>query len=199
MGDGLYDSRGAWQRRFNRMPLLVTRQTQTMTMTRPPMLTQTEGPVVISVRTLGALVAIRRQKLLPLLYGTVAISASNLAEAESFLPDTPPWLVPGPGHPGQALPERLVAEADSHAATLRFGLGIGASLLLLDGPVKHRAKLSYMKAVGTVSILVTAYRLGHLSAVRPMVKALEKLGQEEVLPPPEQLDALWRALEEMDA
>ena len=161
------------------------------------MLTRPEGPVVTSVCTLAALVAIRRQKLLPQLYETVAISESNLAEAGAFLTETPAWLLPGPDRSDVELPGRLAAESPSEAATIRFGLGIGASLLLLDGPVKQRAKLSFIKSVGTVSILVSAYRLGHLSAVRPMVTALEKLGHADVLPPPEQLDALWTALEGM--
>ncbi len=166
-------------------------------MARPSMLTTPDGPVVTGVRTLRALTAIRRQNLLPTLYGTVAIADSNLEETRSFLTETPDWLVRGSDHPDHPLPERLAAETASDAATLRFGLGIGASLLLLDGPVKQRAKLSFIKAVGTVSILVSAYRMGHLSAVRPMVKALEKLGQEDVLPPPEQLEALWAALDGM--
>ena len=62
---------------------------------------------------------------------------------------------------------------------------------------KERAKLSFFKCEGTVSILVHAHRMGHLSAVRPMVKALEKLGHGHVLPPPDQLDALWQALDAM--
>lgn len=161
------------------------------------MLTPAEGPVVTSVRTLAALAGIRRAKLLPQLYGTVAIAESNLAEARAFLPETPAWLTPGPDHPEVPLPERLAAASASEAATIRFALGLGGSLILLDGPVKERAKLSFIKSVGTVSILVSAYRLGHLSAVRPMITALEKLGHADVLPPPEQLEALWVALEGM--
>lgn len=176
---------------------MLPRNRAAKTMNQRTMLTQPEGPVVASVRTLTALIGIRRQKLLPQLYGTITIAESNLAEIDALLPDTPSWLAVGEDHPTITLPERLAATSPSEAATIRFALGSGASLVLLDGPVKERAKLSFIKSVGTVSILVSAYRQGHLSAVRPMVTALEKLGHADVLPPPEQLEALWVALEDM--
>ena len=125
------------------------------------------------------------------------VEAAHEAEIDALLPDTPSWLAVGEDHPTITLPERLAATPPSEAATIRFALGSGASLVLLDGPVKERAKLSFIKSVGTVSILVSAYRQGHLSAVRPMITALEKLGHADVLPPPEQLEALWVALEDM--
>lgn len=160
-------------------------------------LTAPDGPVVSSERTLRALVAIRREKLIPELYGSVTIARSNFEAMHDVLPDAPAWLRIDRDRPDQSLPPRVVGADGSEAATLRLALAIPASLVLLDGPIKERAKLSFIKAEGVVSILVAAYRLGMLSAVRPMVKALEKLGHEEVLPSPEQLEALWRALDEL--
>ena len=95
------------------------------------------------------------------------------------------------------LPPRLVAVGGHDGASLQLALGIGASLVLIEEPVKEKAKLSFIKAEGTVSILVMAYRLGLLTAVPPMVKALVKLGYRDVLPPSDQLKALWVALDAM--
>ncbi len=185
-------------------------------------LTRPDGPVVTSERTLRALAAIRRHKLLPTLYGQVAIAQSNydavrsaLAEVEAgsggpvtvdadkgFTPAPGiPWLFVVADRPEQILPARVdfpQASNASEAATLRVALAIPASLVLLEGPIKERAKLSFIKAEGTLSILVTAFRKGHLSAVPPMVKALEKLGHADVLPPKEMLDALWKALDKLE-
>ena len=185
-------------------------------------LTRPDGPVVTSEKTLRALTAIRRHKLLPTLYGQVAIGLSNydavrgaLAEVEpaaggpvvvdgdkgyTVAPGVP-WLFVVADRPEQALPARVdfpQASTASEAATLRIALAIPASLVLLDGPIKERAKLSFIKAEGTLSILVNAFRQGHLSAVPPMVKALEKLGHADVLPPKEMLEALWKALEKLE-
>lgn len=169
------------------------------------MLTKAGGPVVIGSQTLDALAAIRREGLLPKLYGQVTISRSNVeanrAAGEGGRPRWPeqgwPWLVVMDDHPGQQLPSRVAHADPLDAATLRLALGIGASLVLLEGGAKDRAKLSSIKCEGTVSILVSAYRMGHLTAVKPMAKALEKLGYSHVLPGPEMLDAMWKALGEL--
>ena len=164
------------------------------------MLTSADGPVVISEKTLRALMAIRRDKLLPQLYDRVCLCRSNL-DAMSELLDTaalPAWIDVIDDFPNQALPQRVASATPSEAATLRAALAVGASLILIDGPIKERAKLSYMKCEGVVSILVMAHRQGILTAVRPMVKALEKLDHADVLPPPEALDALWVALNKLE-
>jgi len=161
-------------------------------------LTSANGPVVAGEKTLRALVAIRRQKLLPQLYVHVVIGRCNFEALADVLPEAPPWLSVVEDRPDQELPPRVAGAAPSDVATLRLALALPASLVLLEGPIKERAKLSFIKSEGIVSILVSAYRRGLLSAVQPMVKALEKLGHGDVLPPPEQLEALWRALEEME-
>ncbi len=165
-------------------------------MSRQP-LTSPEGPIVVSEKTLRALASIRRAKLLPALFGEVWIERSNFESLADALSDAPPWLIVQDDRPQQRLPGRVMDASDLELATLRLALSVPASLVLLDGAVKERAKLSYIKAEGTVSILVSAYRQGLLSAVRPMVKALEKLGHADVLPPPDQLEALWHALTEL--
>ena len=165
-------------------------------MTRTP-LTSPDGPVVAGQKTLRALVAIRRQKLLSHLYGRVVVCRSSFEAMSDILPEAPDWLSIEQDRPDQVLPPRVAGAGASDAATLRLALALPASLVLLDGPIKERAKLSFIKAEGTVSILVTAYRRGLLSAVPPMVKALQKLGHGDVLPPPEQLEALRVALDEL--
>jgi predicted nucleic acid-binding protein len=160
-------------------------------------LTSPDGPVVSSTKTLAAMLAIRKEKLLPELFGRVAIARSNFDELADVLTDPPTWLDVLADHLDQTLPARVQTATPSEAATLRLALALPASLVLIEGPIKERAKLSFIKCEGTLSILVQAHREGLLSAVRPMVKALETLGHADVLPPPEMLDALWRALEEM--
>lgn len=184
-------------------------------------LTQPDGPVVVSEMTFAALAAIRRLKLIPTIYTNAVmgrenyeavrhlidenLEATNVSDSEiqergfAACPALP-WLFVAPDQPEQLLPERVTYPGNSsasEAATLRLGIGIPASLILIDGPIKERAKLSFIKCEGTVSILVSAYREGHLSAVRPMVIALEKLGHGHVLPPPDLLKALWTALDKL--
>ncbi len=159
------------------------------------MLTTDDGPVVVSEKSLLALTAIRKDKLLPEFFGEVAIARSCFDALQ--IPVTPAWLVVMDDRPNQAIPERVASATKSEAATLRLALAIGASLVIIDGPIKEKAKLSFIKCEGVVSLLVRAYREGRLSAVQPMVKALEKLGHAHVLPPPHLLEALWKALDAM--
>ena len=164
------------------------------------MLTTADGPVVIGEKTLRALGAIRRDNLLPHLYEELCLCRSNLDALSDVLDadGLPPWLRIVDDYPHEALPQRVASATLSEAATLKAALAIGASLVLIDGPIKERAKLSFVKCEGTVSILVMAHRQGLLTAVKPMVKALRKLGYAEVLPPPEALDALWIALDKLE-
>lgn len=164
------------------------------------MLTTANGPIVVSEKTLRALLAIRRGKLLPQLYGKLCLCRSNAEDMSDVLAGNslPPWLELIYDYPEQTLPVRVASATFSEAATLKAALAVGASLVLIDGPIKERAKLSFIKCEGTVSILVMAHRQGLLSAVKPMIKALEKLGHGDVLPPPEVIEALWTALEKLD-
>ena len=160
-------------------------------------LTNPDGPVVSSEKTLRALHAIRRSKLLARRYGRIVMARSNFEALSDLWPAPEPWLCVCDDCPTQALPAPLAAATTSEAATLRLALALPASLVLLEEPIKQQAKVNFIKAEGTVSILVWAYREGLLSAVQPMVKALQKLGHGDVVPPADQLEALWRALDEL--
>jgi predicted nucleic acid-binding protein len=160
-------------------------------------LTDPAGPVVITEKTFRALLAIRREKLLPELFGRVAIARSNFEAMEGVLPGVPEWLDVMEDRAEQPLPERIAMASPADAAALRLALATPASMVLIDGPMKDRVKLAYIKAMGTVPILVMAYQHGKLTAVKPMVKALQALGHADVLPPAEQLEALWKALDAM--
>ena len=165
-------------------------------MAKRKMLTTAGGPVVVSCKTLAALLAIRREKLLPLLYGDeLLMSRSNAQVIGDALPD---WLTVRDDVPSQELPSRVGAATELEVDTMRLALASGASLILIDGAIKESAKLSFMKCEGVVSILVGAHREGHLSAVPPMIKALVALGHADVLPPPEVLDALYEALKHLE-
>ena len=165
------------------------------------MLTTSDGPVVASEKTLRALIAIRRQNLLGKLYNQRVVIARSIADAIFDVlngTDKLNYLDVQEDREDVELPSRVAGANRSDAATLRLALGVGASVVLLEDPIKERAKLSFIKSEGTISILVQAHRLGFLSAVQPMVKALEKLGFADVLPPPDQLQAIWRALEDLE-
>ncbi len=161
------------------------------------MLTTADGPVVISPRTLGALLALRREKLLPQLVGPVVINAAGRESLRDVLPHDPEWLSIRGDQPQVALPSRLVEIPSADAQTLQLALACGASLVLLEGAAKEKAKLSFIKCEGVVSLLVRAYREGLLTAVPPMLKALTALGFADVLPREEALTALLAALAEL--
>lgn len=165
------------------------------------MLTRPGGPVVVSERSLLALAAIRRQHLLGEMFGEVALPRSSWPVAAGALGDEPPaWLVVLDDRPDVVLPTRCDETAGAtaaEAAALRLAVGLPASLVIIDGPVKEKAKLSFIKCEGVVGLLVQAYRTGRLTAVPPMVKALQKLGYTDVVPAPHLLEAMYQALEAM--
>ena len=166
------------------------------------MLTMPGGPVVVSEKTLGALVAIRRENLVPQLYTEpVVMARSNFESLSNVLPKPPTWLNIHEDRPDVGLPAACETASESEVVTLRLALAPPpdrASIVLLEGPIKERAKLSFIKAEGVVSLLVAGYRYGKLSAVQPMVKALQKLGYADVLPESTMLEALWRAIDDLD-
>ena len=168
------------------------------------MLTIPGGPVVISEKTLRALCAIRRQKYLPQLYGQVVIAQSSFEAMRDTYPSpdaAPAWLIIHDDQAQSELPRRITSMANrdhGDEAAVQLALALSASLVLLEEPIKEKAKLSFIKSEGTLAILVMAYREGWLSAVQPMVKALRSLGHGDVLPDEEQLAALWQALEQLE-
>lgn len=163
------------------------------------MLTDPDGPIVTGERTMRALLAIRREKLLPLLYERpILIARSNYESMQDTTDDWPSFIEVVDDRDDVELPKRCLTATPSEAATIRLALALPASIVHLEGPIKERAKLSFMKAEGTVSILVAAFRESHLSAVQPMVKALKSLGHGDVLPEQAMLDAMWQALEGLE-
>jgi predicted nucleic acid-binding protein len=157
------------------------------------------GTVVTSGKTLSALLAIRQADLLHELYGQVAISRSNYNAIDSpRLEQTGDWLLVVEDRPDQEIPTRCAGATPLEAATLQLAQSVSASIVLLEGETKERAKFARFKSEGAVSILVTAHRQGLLNAVRPMIKALIALGHEDVLPPLEMLEALYEALDRME-
>jgi len=168
--------------------------------------TSSGGPVVISEKSLRALIAIRRETLLPQMYPKLVISRLNFEAVRqtphgnagpAAMPEPPDWLTVMDDVPGQSVPDRVSFGNELELASLRLTIAIPASLLLIEGMIKESAKLSFIKCEGVVSLLVQAYRRDLLSAVKPMVKALAALGHEDVLPPVESLTAMYKALDAM--
>jgi predicted nucleic acid-binding protein len=171
------------------------------------MLTTKGGPVVLSEKSLRALLAIRREGLLAQMYASLVMSRSNFEAVRDTphgnggppaMPEPPAWLRVVDDAPGQAVPDRVSHGSELELASVRLTLAMSASLLIIDGPIKESIKLSSIKAEGVVSLLVQAYRLDLLTAVKPMVKALSALGHEDVLPPVESLAAMYKALAAME-
>ncbi|MDX1683226.1 MAG: hypothetical protein R3336_08900 [Phycisphaeraceae bacterium] len=156
------------------------------------MLTTDEGPVVVSRRTLEALLAIRRGHLLPKIYPDRSIMIDQ--ECGEQVEDRPDFIELKVAPEDVELPTRIGHGDPCDLACLRLALHVGASMVMLEDPIKERAKLSFIRAEGTVPFLVQAHRAGHLTAVEPMIKALRALGHEDVLPPEDQLAALKEAL-----
>jgi len=170
------------------------------------MLTATHGPTVLSERSLRALIAIRRETLLPKMYDKLVISRSNFDAVRdtpsghsgpAAMPEPPDWLTVMDDVPGQTVPDRVAHAEALELASIRLTLALPASLLVIDGPIKESIKLSFIKAEGVVSLLVQAYRRDLLTAVKPMIKALEALGHGDILPPAESLAAMYKALDAM--
>jgi len=154
---------------------------------------------VIGERTLSPLLAIRQAKLLPELFGRVLIARSNYeAITHPRLAECGDWLKIVETNPGIRLSSRFDICPPLEQDTLRLAVSRSASMTLLEGRTKDLAKLEGLTCEGTVSLLVQGHRKGLVSGVRPMVKALRALGHEDVLPPPEMLEALWEALDELE-
>ena len=156
------------------------------------------GPVIASYRVLEALISIKQAKLLQPLFGRILITESNASEIKKNIDrPLPEWVEVVPDHDDVDLPERIVNTQVLNQQTFKACLAIGCSRVLIDGPIKDKAKLSFFKCEGIVSILVTSYRAGRLKLVRPMIKALTSLGYADMLPPEDQIKMIYEALEYM--
>jgi predicted nucleic acid-binding protein len=153
------------------------------------------APVVVAAAPLRALASIRHERLLPEMFGRVAICRSVAEATADLWPTRPPWL---DVHDDVEvdLPPRLVHVEGDDRATLQLSVHLNASLTIIDGkPLLEKVKLSFLKAMGTVPLLVQAYQEGRIRAVKPLLVALERKGHD--MPPPEQMAALLRALDSL--
>ncbi len=156
------------------------------------------GPVITTGRVLEALMAIKQDKLLRPLFGPILITQSNADEVKNNLAKPLPLGIEiVPDHNDVDLPERIINTQVLNQYTFKACLALGCSRVLIDGPIKEKAKLSFFKCEGVVSILVTSYRAGRLKLVRPMIKALKALGYEDMLPPEDQIKMIYDALAHM--
>lgn len=92
------------------------------------------------------------------------------------------------------LPPRLAHIEGTDRASVQLAIAWEASLLLIDGKaLLEKVKLSFIKSMGTIPLLIQAYQEGRIRAVKPLLVALEKKGH--TMPPPEQMEAIRRALD----
>lgn len=150
--------------------------------------------VVIAENALRALASIRHLFLLEEMFTTVLTPAKPGLEAEG-LEEWPGFLVHRTAGPVE-MPPRLVHLRGPEREAVALAIESGAALLILDGKaVLEKVKLSFIKAMGTIPLLVQAYQEGRIRAVKPLLVALERKGHE--MPPPEQMQALLSALDSL--
>lgn len=151
---------------------------------------------VVSEATWRALASIRHEHLLRDMFGPVFMAdavADVFVGTGDGLPD---WVnVKAPGN-GIELPQRLVHLRGTDRATIELAIDTKASMTFVEGKaLLEKVKLSFIKAMSTVALIVQAYQTGHVRSAKPLLIALERKGHE--MPPPEQMSALLRALDEL--
>jgi len=155
-------------------------------------------PVVIGERSLRALLDIRHDWLLRDMFGTVLLSRSAADALDGEIAAFPEWVRVHDDPPPNVvtLPERLISVGGTDRETIRLALALNARLVILEGKgLLEKVKLSFLKAQGVVPLLVQAYQNGRIRRIKPLLTALERKGHE--MPPPEQMEALLRALDEL--
>ncbi|MCC6909624.1 MAG: hypothetical protein IT430_16920 [Phycisphaerales bacterium] len=151
------------------------------------------GPAVVSESTWRALASIRHEHLLREMFGRVAMAqaAARAVQADGLA--LPEWLEVREA-PEIELPPRLARVEGSDRHTLLLALHLKAAMTLLEGKgLLEKAKLSFIKSMSTVALIVQAYQTGQIRAAKPLLVALERKGHE--MPPPEQMAALLAALD----
>lgn len=154
-------------------------------------------PTVVSEATWRALASIRHEHLLREMFDDVKMAqpAAEPLRAEGI--EVPDWVDVCAVGTEVELPPRLVHVQGSDRATITLAIRLNASMTLLEGkPILEKVKLSYIKAMSTVALIVQAYQTGHIRAAKPLLVALERKGHE--MPPPEQMAALLAALESLE-
>lgn len=128
------------------------------------------------------------------MFGSVAMAqaAADAVRADGMI--LPGWLDIHGDVPEIDLPPRLVRVEGSDRATIMLAIHLNAPMTLLEGKaILEKVKLSFIKAMSTVGLIVQAYQTGRVKAARPLLVALERKGHE--MPPPEQMAALLSALD----
>lgn len=161
-------------------------------------MTNESGPVVAAERSITALLNIRHEWLLEDMFERVSICDSVAAELAGRWPEArrPEWV---DVHPDRSveLPPRLTHVEGTDRMTLMLSVSLNARLTLIEGkPLLEKVKLSFIKSMGVIPLLVQAYQEGRIKRVKPLLIALERSGHE--MPPPEQMRALLAALDAME-
>lgn len=158
---------------------------------------QKVGPVVVAESALRALMSIRHEWLLDQMFGGAVICESVDRAVQEIWTDTqrPAFIrvLPDQTTP---LPPRLVSVQGSDRVSIELAIATDSRLLLIEGKaLLERVKLSFIKSMGTIPLLVQAYQEGRIKSVKPLLVALERKGHE--MPPAEQMRALTNALNEL--
>jgi len=149
---------------------------------------------VVAESTWRALASIRHERLLHEMFGRVVMArqAAEALRGDGLI--LPGWLEVHGDVPEIGLPSRLVHMQGTDRGTIMLAIHLNAAMTLVEGkPILEKVKLSFIKAMSTVALLVHAYQTGHVKAARPLLVALEHQGHE--MPPPEQMVALLAALD----
>lgn len=141
-----------------------------------------ERIVICNTSPLLYLHQVGQLSLLPQLYGMAfippAVEKELLAGAKKGVnvPDTSqlPWLKVQPLSDSTLLPA-IVDLGPGEAEVIALGLAHRNSLLILDDQLGRQiARLNKLTCTGTLGLLIKAKKQGYLSAVAPVLDALQK-------------------------
>ncbi len=156
------------------------------------------GPVVVAESSLRALSAIRHEWLLENMFGEATICASvDQACAGLWIASARPgFLRIHADAADMPLPARLAQVQGSDRASIQLAIHLRSRLLIIEGKaLLEKVKLSFIKSMGVIPLLVQAYQEERIKSVKPLLIALERKGHE--MPPANQMTALLAALEDM--
>ncbi len=154
------------------------------------------APAVVSLAAWRALASIRHEYLLREMFEAVAMASSAAAALRHEGALLPEWLDILEPPDEIEMPPRLVHLAGPDRDTVALAIALRSPMTLLEGKaLLEKVKLSFIKAMSTVALIVQAYQTGRIRAARPLLVALERKGHE--MPPPEQMAALLRALDDL--
>jgi len=152
--------------------------------------------VVVGPRSLAMLVGIRHEHLLREMFARAVTADSAAAVLRKGGVEVPDVVEVRPDPTEVEMPTRLVRLEGAERAVVALAITLDSDLLVVEGkPLLEKVKLSYIKAMGAIPLLVQAFQEERIRRVRPLLVALERQGHE--MPPPEQHEALLRALEAM--